>query len=572
MYQKELKGIMKISTLLKTTAIIMSILLILSGWSLFSLIGDMKKQTDALKMDKELEVLATQLQGASDYLTNEVRAYTQFGEQKYYDNYWKEVNETKTRNMVVERLQELKVPNELLDLIELAQANSNNLIKLEEQAMEAVANNDLAHARELVYGTDYQSGKEIIAQPLNEFRTQLQEWTASKIIETENTVSNKTMILITSILLVGLAIMLTFILLSIKLKPLGALTESAKQLALGNLKFNSLPVRSKDEVATLTKSFNSMSSQLREVLLTVNKASENLAASSEELSASTEQTNFVTQQVNKAIEEVVNGTSKQSQHIEESTIAIKEVLQGIQVIADSTSAVAASSEDTTLKSHLGEENINKAISQMKTIEGTVKETAESVLMLSVRSKEIEEIITTITNISGQTNLLALNAAIEAARAGENGKGFAVVADEVKKLAEESSRSAQQITDIIQSIQKDTLTAVNQMNEVTKNVLTGVTIIQHTGNSFAEILESAGDVSGKIQEISAVSAQIATSTEQVVNSFNTVNLIAKNTTTQTSNVSASAEEQLATMDEIASSTEALTQLALELNDQLTKFQL
>ena len=563
---------MKISTLLKTTAIIMSILLILSGWSLFSLIGDMKEQTDALKMDKELEVLATQLQGASDYLTNEVRAYTQFGEQKYYDNYWKEVNETKTRNMVVERLQELKVPNELLDLIELAQANSNNLIKLEEQAMEAVANNDLAHARELVYGTDYQSGKEIIAQPLNEFRTQLQEWTASKIIETENTVSNKTMILITSILLVGLAIMLTFILLSIKLKPLGALTESAKQLALGNLKFNSLPVRSKDEVATLTKSFNSMSSQLREVLLTVNKASENLAASSEELSASTEQTNFVTQQVNKAIEEVVNGTSKQSQHIQESTIAIKEVLQGIQVIADSTSAVAASSEDTTLKSHLGEENINKAISQMKTIEGTVKETAESVLMLSVRSKEIEEIITTITNISGQTNLLALNAAIEAARAGENGKGFAVVADEVKKLAEESSRSAQQITDIIQSIQKDTLTAVNQMNEVTKNVLTGVTIIQHTGNSFAEILESAGDVSGKIQEISAVSAQIATSTEQVVNSFNTVNLIAKNTTTQTSNVSASAEEQLATMDEIASSTEALTQLALELNDQLTKFQL
>lgn len=563
---------MKISTLLKTTAIIMSILLILSGWSLFSLIGDMKEQTDALKMDKELEVLATQLQGASDYLTNEVRAYTQFGEQKYYDNYWKEVNETKTRNMVVERLQELKVPNELLDLIELAQANSNNLIKLEEQAMEAVANNDLAHARELVYGTDYQSGKEIIAQPLNEFRTQLQEWTASKIIATENTVSNKTMILITSILLVGLAIMLTFILLSIKLKPLGALTESAKQLALGNLKFNSLPVRSKDEVATLTKSFNSMSSQLREVLLTVNKASENLAASSEELSASTEQTNFVTQQVNKAIEEVANGTSKQSQHIEESTIAIKEVLQGIQVIADSTSAVAASSEDTTLKSHLGEENINKAISQMKTIEGTVKETAESVQMLSVRSKEIEEIITTITNISGQTNLLALNAAIEAARAGENGKGFAVVADEVKKLAEESSRSAQQITDIIQSIQKDTLTAVNQMNEVTKNVLTGVTIIQHTGNSFAEILESAGDVSGKIQEISAVSAQIATSTEQVVNSFNTVNLIAKNTTTQTSNVSASAEEQLATMDEIASSTEALTQLALELNDQLTKFQL
>ena len=122
---------MKISTLLKATAAVLGILIILNGWSLFSLMHDMKEETEALKVDKELEVLATQLQGASDYLTNEVRAYTQFGEQKYYDNYWEEVNETKTRDMVVQRLQELNVPSDLLDLVELAQTNSNNLINLE---------------------------------------------------------------------------------------------------------------------------------------------------------------------------------------------------------------------------------------------------------------------------------------------------------------------------------------------------------------------------------------------------------------------------------------------------------
>ena len=563
---------MKISKLLKVTASALAILILLSGWSLFSLIQDMNEQTAALKKDKELEMLATQLQDASNYLTNEVRAYTQFGEKTHYDNYWKEVNETKTRDMVVDRLSELNVPTELLDLVELAQTNSNNLINLEEQAMEAVANNDLTLARELVYGADYQAGKEIIAEPLNDFKTQLQEWTAAKVIETESAVNKKISIFITSMLLVVIALAITFTLLARKIKPIGALTELAKQFASGNLKFNALPIRSKDEIAMLTQSFNSMATQLREVLLTVNKASENLAASSEELLAGTDQTVSVTHQVNMAIENVASDTNKQSQYIEESNRAIKEVLQGTQVIADSASSVATSAEKTTLKSQSGEEQINKAISQMKSIEHTVKDTAASVEMLNVRSKEIEEIITTITTISGQTNLLALNAAIEAARAGEHGKGFAVVADEVKKLAEQSNQSAQRITDIIQSIQQDTALAVTQMNTVTQHVVDGVTIIEHTGTSFADILASSNEVSNKLVDMSSVLSQITTHTEQVVHAFDTVNDLSRNTTEQTRTVSSLTEEQLATMEEISSSTEALTQLALELNHQLTKFKL
>lgn len=547
-------------------------LIIISGFNLFLLMHDMREETEALKLDKEMEILATQLQGASDYLTNEVRAYTQFGEQKYYDNYWTEVNETKTRDLVVQRLQELNVPSELLDLVELAQTNSNNLIKLEEQAMEAVANNDLTLARELVYGADYAAGKEIIAQPLNEFRTKLQEWTAATIIKTEQDVNTKVIVLIISVLCVVIALAFTFILLFVKIRPLSALTQFAQQFASGDLKFNALPIQSKDEIATLTQSFNTMATQLREVLLTINTASEKLAASSEELLASTDETTSATQQMNKAINGVASDTNKQARYLEESTMAIQEVLQGIQVIADSASSIASSADNTTRKSHLGEEQIHKAIVQMKSIEDTVKDTATSVGMLSTRSKEIGEIITTITNISEQTNLLSLNAAIEAARAGEHGKGFAVVADEVRKLAEESSNSAQRITAIIQSIQQDTVAAVQQMHEVTKKVGGGVAMIEHTGSSFTDILESSGDVAGKIQEMSAVSTQIATNTEQVAGAFASVNTLAKNTTEQTHNVSSLSKEQLATMEEIALSTGALTELAFELSNQLTKFKL
>ncbi|MER2107902.1 MAG: methyl-accepting chemotaxis protein [Solibacillus sp.] len=563
---------MKISTLLKTTATILCTLIIISGFNLFLLMQDIKKETEALKLDKEMEVLATQLQGASDYLTNEVRAYAQFGDQQHYENYWREVNETKTRDMVVQRLQELNVPSELLDLVELAQTNSNNLISLEERAMEAVANDDLPLARELVYGPQYAAGKEIIAEPLHDFSTQLQDWTATKIIETENAVTTKLIVLIISVLFVIIALAFTFLLLFKKIQPLGTLSQLAQQFASGDLTFTTLTIQSQDEVATLTQSFNKMATQLRDVLGTVNIASEKLAASSEELLAGTDEITSVAQQVNTAIEQVATDTSKQSLHIEESTIAIKEVLQGVQIIADSSSSIATSAENTTRKSHLGEEQITQAIDQMKSIEEIVKSTATSVEILSTRSKEIEEIITTISTISEQTNLLSLNASIEAARAGEQGKGFAVVADEVKKLAEQSSKSAQHIATIIQSIQQETGDAVHQMNDVTNSVMNGVAIIEQTGHSFTEILASSNEVTGKIQEMSAVSTQIATNTEQVVSSFASVNALSKNTTDQTYTVSSLAEEQLATMQEIAASTSALTELAFELNNELTKFKL
>jgi methyl-accepting chemotaxis protein len=563
---------MKLTTLLKTTTVIIALLFLLTGWTMFQLSESLEKEKHALNLQTELTMLSIELQDASDYLTNEVRAYTQFGLSIHYNNYWKEVNETKTRDRVLTRLNELQVSNELISLIELAAENSNDLVLLEEQAMDLVEKGNLEMARTIVFGASYEVGKLLIAESIDEFNEKLEQWTNSIVSEAERDVNFSYFVMITSSILVFISLALAFFFIHIKLIPLGKLSIMAEQIAKGDLNVSSLEVKSKDEVAQLSRSFNIMAGNLRNLIQTVKQASENLAASSEELLASAEQTNGATQQVCTSIDEIATGADVQLKQIQESTVAINEVSSGIQTIANASSAVAKASEETTYKAQLGEDNITQAVTQMRTIENNVIKTSKSIKTLDERSKEIEKIVVAISDISNQTNLLALNAAIEAARAGEHGKGFAVVADEVRKLAEQSNQSATQITELIQSIQSDTLTTVDQMNTVSEDVLHGVSIIENTGQAFKEILDSAQSLASVVQEVTSITEEIAASTEQVAASFVDVNAITDQATSKTQMVAGLAQEQSASMEEITASAETLSKLASELSEEIGKFRL
>lgn len=143
-----------------------------------------------------------------------------------------------------------------------------------------------------------------------------------------------------------------------------------------------------------------------------------------------------------------------------------------------------------------------------------------------RSKEIGQIVDTISGIAGQTNLLALNAAIEAARAGEQGRGFAVVAEEVRKLAEQSQEAAKKIAELIGEIQGDTDKAVIAMNEGTREVKTGAEVVNVAGAAFREIAEMVTQVSGQVKEISAALQQMASGSRQVASSVKKIDELSR----------------------------------------------
>ncbi len=102
-----------------------------------------------------------------------LRRYTIFGEKSHYDAYWREVNETKTRDRVVARLKALGAPAEELALIEKAKANSDALIKTKDAAMKAVAAKDFDTARKLIFDENYDRNKAVIMEPIAQFQTKM---------------------------------------------------------------------------------------------------------------------------------------------------------------------------------------------------------------------------------------------------------------------------------------------------------------------------------------------------------------------------------------------------------------
>ncbi|MDQ0658205.1 methyl-accepting chemotaxis protein [Paenibacillus sp. W2I17] len=367
-----------------------------------------------------------------------------------------------------------------------------------------------------------------------------------------------------------LAVFIAFFIASIISRPIKKMNEAAMAIANGDLTGETIVLKNKDELGTLAASFNTMSGNLRSMIESVSMTSEQVAASSEELLASAEQNTQASEQISQTVEELAVGTSDQVDIVKRSSQAMNEMALGSEQIAELAQSVSVSAVDAANQSSEGNMIIQQAVEQMGSVRNSIASLTELVTGLGERSAEIGTITEVINNIARQTNLLALNAAIEAARAGEHGRGFAVVAGEVRKLAEESSTSAQRITDLVQLIQKDTDHAVQAVKVNSSETEAGIEMVTAAGQAFEQISDAVNKVAGEIQEVSAGSEEMSASTTEVVGYVSQISNIAGEAAGGVHNVSAATQQQLASMEEIASSAGSLSKMAEELQEQINKF--
>ena len=394
------------------------------------------------------------------------------------------------------------------------------------------------------------------------------EQLGEEIISNGNQVQLWTMIL--TIIVICISVLVAFVLMNSIHGPIRRLSERIKVVAEGDFSQADMKVTSTDEIGELTITFNRMVKELRALISQAYETTTQVSASAEDLTASSEETAKGTESITYSIQEVAASSHKQLESVNETIHTMKTLATIQETLTLSSEELEASANMVDGVSKNGNKVVQHAIKQMSHIYDSVLEVAGVIDNLGSQSKEISQITKVITSIADQTNLLALNAAIEAARAGEHGKGFAVVANEVRKLAVQSKSSSNEIIDLILKIQTGTNQAVKSMEKSTLEVENGSIAVNEAGRSFIQITDSITDIRKTIQSIHQYVQKMTESSKFVTANIEVLTEIAKVNSTSSRAVAASAEEQLATMEEIASSVQTVNDMAINLKEVLRKF--
>lgn len=351
--------------------------------------------------------------------------------------------------------------------------------------------------------------------------------------------------------------------------PIKQMQRAAEVLAEGDCTI-ALNVYNNNEIGGLADSFRKMTVNLRQLIGDTMQSSSHVAASADQLAESSKQSAQATSQIAESINKVAHGASVQTSAMEKAMSVVERISANLQEVAANSQSVAGDTDKTLDAAQQGGKAVHAAVNQMENISSAVVKSAQAVKRLGDRSKEIGEIVETISGIAGQTNLLALNAAIEAARAGHNGRGFVVVAEEVRKLAEQSQEAAGKIAELIKGVQNDTSEAVISMEQGSREVNLGIEVVNSSGNAFEKIIGLIEHVSHKAREISTTTENVASGSQQLVSSVHEIDVISKETASHTESISAATEEQAASMEEIAASSQELSEMAEKLKDAISKF--
>ncbi|RXM58303.1 methyl-accepting chemotaxis protein [Clostridium tetani] len=562
---------MKISKFLKRISIIFTIIIIANTISLWKLNQGVKSERETASKQIEFYKLGVQLQDASDYLTEQVRIYTQFGEKEFYNNYWKEVNETKTKEKVIEKLKELGIAKEELDILSDAKKNSDILTILEQEAIKAIQNGDLEKGRKLVYGKEYDNNKEKIGGLVNQFIEKINTRASNESILAIKRADKLVYITYTLITFLILLIIFTFIILIRKIELLGDITKRLEELASNDGDLTSrINISSKDEIGEIAKSFNKFTNKIREIIIQVGDIAEQVAASSQELTAISQESAIASEDIAKTIEDIAIGAGEQARDVEIGNSNVNELQIEIEKNQDDVTKLNYVTDEINKLKEEGFEVIKDLVEKTVSVNNSIEEIRKIITNTNESAVNIENNSKMIKNISEQTNLLALNAAIEAARVGESGKGFAVVADEIRKLAEETNKFTGEIDTIIKDLTNKTESAVSAMEIVKEIVRVQTQSVNMTNSKFKGIAESIEKGKLAIADLNESEKQMINKKDEIIKVIYNLSSISEENASGTEQVSASVEEQTASMEEISNASEALAKLAEQLQKNINKF--
>lgn len=381
-------------------------------------------------------------------------------------------------------------------------------------------------------------------------------------------------VLIAMLVLLIVIIALFDIYVRMQLHDFTKLTQACDAMGEGDFTFDldEKVKQRKDELGVVAKAIHNMKENLGKLIATTNEDANRLAELEQSLTRQVEETREKSKEIVIITQNAVDGANQQKGISDENVRLATEIAEGVNSVSDNISNISNTATETAAAAEEGSEKLNHVVTQMQKIGSNVTQTRDQIHELENMSGKIENIVEMIADIASQTNLLSLNASIEAARAGEQGKGFAVVASEVGSLAVQSSKSANDIADMIKQIQESIKLSVSLMEEGYESAQGGIELAEDTKVSFAGITEKIAMISDEMVNVTNVMQNTARGSEKLHGAMDEIDQISEQVSENTNHVAVEVNKQNDQMHEVKVSIRELGKLSNELLEGLRAFKI
>ena len=320
------------------------------------------------------------------------------------------------------------------------------------------------------------------------------------------------LIILGTLILVVITIIVMFIAHSIT-APLKSMEQVFVTVGEGDFT-HILKADSKDEIGTISRSFNNTMEKIRFLISTIKEQSSSLFDIGTDLASHMDETSAAVTEITANIQSIKNQVMNQSASVTQTNATMEQISSSIgklsshvgnqsSSVSQSSSAIEqmlANIKSVTQTLVKNAENVKKLTEASDVGHASLKDVVVDIEAIARESEGLFEINAVMENIASQTNLLSMNAAIEAAHAGEAGKGFAVVSDEIRKLAESSEEQSKIISTVLKKIKS----SIDKIDLSTKNVLDKFDAIDR---EIKIVVEQEGNIRNAMEEQGAGSKQI-----------------------------------------------------------------
>lgn len=368
-------------------------------------------------------------------------------------------------------------------------------------------------------------------------------------------------------------------------KPITYLVKIGKNIAAGDFT-QQVEVKQNDEIGILGNTFNTMITELRNVISKIKVSSSTVASSSEQLTSVSTQMASGSEEISSQIGNVATATEQMSSNIntmasasEEMSVNANTVSSTSEELSRNMNTVASAIEEMSSSINEVANNAREA-SKVANDASKMSVTATKTMdTLGEAAKEIGNVTEVIKRIAEQTNLLALNATIEAASAGESGKGFAVVANEIKELANQSAQAAEDIANKIEGVQANTNDAVKVIADVSNIINSINTSVDVISNAVQQQTSAANDISSNVSQansgvtnITSSIAEVASGTNDVAKNASEAAKGANDVSSNVNGVNSAAKESTSNAQQVSTTAGDLAKVSGELQQAVEKFRI